>query len=107
MPYKFEIYKDKKEEFRVRFRAPNGEKMFSSEGYSSKSSAKHGAKAVIEDATKEKKEKKVAKKAARKAEPKKAAPKKASPRKAAPKKPAPAAEASPMTPPPAPMKGLL
>ena len=28
MPYTFEIYKDKKEEFRVRFIAPNGEKMF-------------------------------------------------------------------------------
>ena len=29
MPYTFEIYKDKKEEFRVRFKASNGEKMFS------------------------------------------------------------------------------
>ncbi|MGE3144308.1 MAG: YegP family protein [Pseudorhodoplanes sp.] len=99
MPYRFEIYKDKKEEFRVRFRAPNGEKMFSSEGYTSKASAKgairsivkHGGKAVIDDTTKAAKAGKPAKKAAKKA------PAKA--KKAAPK-PAPA----PMIPPPAPMK---
>nr|HAQ94804.1 hypothetical protein [Afipia sp.] len=29
--YKFEIYKGKSGEFRFRFRAPNGEKMFASE----------------------------------------------------------------------------
>lgn len=39
MPYKFEVYKDKAGEYRFRFKAPNGEKMFGSEGYSSKSSA--------------------------------------------------------------------
>ena len=39
MPYKFEIYKDKKGEFRFRFKAPNGENMFSSEGYKQKQSA--------------------------------------------------------------------
>jgi uncharacterized protein YegP (UPF0339 family) len=97
MPYKFEVYKDKKDEFRVRFRAPNGEKMFSSEGYSSKSSAmsaiksivKHGGKAVIDDTTK----------AGKDAKAKKAAPKPAP--KAAPK-PAPAP--APIMPPPAPMK---
>ena len=33
MPYKFEVYKDKKGEFRFRFKAPNGESMFGSEGY--------------------------------------------------------------------------
>jgi uncharacterized protein YegP (UPF0339 family) len=40
MAYKFEIYKDKAGEFRVRFKASNGNVMFSTEGYSSKSSAK-------------------------------------------------------------------
>ena len=40
MPYAFEIYKDKKEEFRVRFKAPNGETMVRSETYASKASAK-------------------------------------------------------------------
>lgn len=39
MPHKFEIHKDKKGEFRVRFKF-NSEVMFSSEGYSSKTSAK-------------------------------------------------------------------
>lgn len=47
MPYKFEIYKDKAEEFRFRFRAPNGEKMFASEGYASKESAKSTIKSII------------------------------------------------------------
>jgi uncharacterized protein YegP (UPF0339 family) len=56
MPHKFEIHKDKKGEFRVRFKY-NSETMFSSEGYSSKSSAmaaidsfkKNGPSAEIED----------------------------------------------------------
>ncbi len=47
MPYKFEIYKDKAQEFRFRFRAPNGEKMFASEGYASKVSAKNTIKSII------------------------------------------------------------
>ena len=38
MAHKFEIYKDKAGEFRVRFKY-NSEVMFSTEGYSSKSSA--------------------------------------------------------------------
>ncbi len=41
MPYNFEIKKDKAGEFRVNFKAPNGEVMFSTEGYASKSSAKN------------------------------------------------------------------
>jgi len=45
--YKFEIYKDKSGEFRFRFRAPNGEKMFASEGYSSKASAKSTIKSIV------------------------------------------------------------
>ncbi|MCJ9696059.1 YegP family protein [Rhizobium sp. PRIMUS64] len=37
--YKFEVYKDKAGEFRFRFKASNGEAMFSSEGYKAKASA--------------------------------------------------------------------
>ncbi len=37
--YKFEIYKDTKGEFRFRFKASNGETMFTSEGYKQKASA--------------------------------------------------------------------
>lgn len=39
MMYKFEVYKDKAGEFRFRFKASNGEVMFSSEGYKAKASA--------------------------------------------------------------------
>ena len=39
MAHKFEIYKDKAGEFRVRFKY-NSETMFSTEGYASKASAK-------------------------------------------------------------------
>lgn len=57
--YKFEVYKDKGGEFRFRFRASNGEVMFSSEGYSAKASAlksiesirKHVADAAVDDQT--------------------------------------------------------
>jgi uncharacterized protein YegP (UPF0339 family) len=56
MAHKFEIYKDKKGEFRVRFKF-NSEVMFASEGYTSKASAqnaidsikKNGPKADVED----------------------------------------------------------
>ncbi|MEM7780137.1 MAG: YegP family protein [Pseudomonadota bacterium] len=56
MAHHFEIYKDKAGEFRVRFKY-NSEIMFSTEGYSSKSSAenaiasikKNGPDAPIED----------------------------------------------------------
>jgi uncharacterized protein YegP (UPF0339 family) len=37
--YKFEVYQDKAGEFRFRFKASNGETMFSSEGYKAKASA--------------------------------------------------------------------
>lgn len=50
MAYKFEIYKDKAGEFRVRFKAPNGEKMLSSEGYSSKAAAKNCIESVKKNA---------------------------------------------------------
>jgi uncharacterized protein YegP (UPF0339 family) len=54
--HKFEIYKDKAGEFRVRFKY-NSETMFSTEGYSSKASAqnaidsikKNGPDAPVED----------------------------------------------------------
>ncbi|MCG5237051.1 YegP family protein [Xanthobacter oligotrophicus] len=36
---KFEVYKDKAGEFRFRYKASNGEIMFSSEGYKAKKSA--------------------------------------------------------------------
>ena len=58
MAYKFEIYKDKAGEFRVRFKY-NSETMFSTEGYSTKASAKNaieslkknGPDAEIDDTT--------------------------------------------------------
>jgi len=59
MAYKYEISRDKAGEFRVKFKAPNGEIMFSSEGYSRKASAqnaiesfkKNAADAVVDDTT--------------------------------------------------------
>ena len=56
MAHKFEIWKDKKGEFRVRFKY-NDEVMFSTEGYTSRASAqnaidsikKNGPDAPIED----------------------------------------------------------
>ncbi len=49
MPYAFEIYKDRAGEFRVRFKAPNGEKMFASEGYSSKAAATNAIKSILKN----------------------------------------------------------
>lgn len=59
MAAKFQLYKDKKGEFRFRLVASNGETIASSEGYKTKDSAKNGiesikknaASAVIEDKT--------------------------------------------------------
>lgn len=56
MPHTFEIWKDRKGEFRARFKY-NGEIVWATEGYSSKSSAKNainsilknGPKAAVED----------------------------------------------------------
>ena len=58
MAHKFEIYKDKAGEFRVRFKY-NSESMFVTEGYASKASAinaiesmkKNGPAAPIDDTT--------------------------------------------------------
>jgi uncharacterized protein len=44
--YKFEIYKDKSDEFRFRFKASNGETMFSSEGYKAKASALNAIESI-------------------------------------------------------------
>jgi uncharacterized protein YegP (UPF0339 family) len=60
MAYTFQIYKDKAGEFRFRFKAPNGETMFASEGYKAKASAteaiesikKHVVGASVDDQTK-------------------------------------------------------
>jgi uncharacterized protein YegP (UPF0339 family) len=57
MAYKFQIKKDKRGEFRVNFVAPNGQIMYSTAGYPTKSSAttaiesikKNGPDAVVEE----------------------------------------------------------
>ncbi len=59
MAHKFEVYKDKAGKFRFRFKAPNGENMFSSQGYKQKRSAlsaiasikKNSPEAKVEDVT--------------------------------------------------------
>ena len=45
MAHKFEIYKDKAGEFRVRFKF-NSEVIFSTEGYSSKAGAKNAIESI-------------------------------------------------------------
>ena len=49
MAHKFEIYKDKAGEYRVRFKY-NSEVMLSSEGYASKSGAKEAIESVKKNA---------------------------------------------------------
>jgi uncharacterized protein YegP (UPF0339 family) len=51
MAYKFEVYKDKKGEYRFRFKAPNGETMFSSEGYKAKPSALSAIESIKKNAS--------------------------------------------------------
>ena len=48
MANKFEIYKDKAGEFRVRFKY-NSETIFSTEGYSSKASAKNAIESILKN----------------------------------------------------------
>jgi|TARA_R110000772_G_scaffold18400_29_gene51642 uncharacterized protein len=48
MAHKFEIWKDKKGEFRVRFKY-NSEVIFSTEGYSSKASAKNAISSILKN----------------------------------------------------------
>ena len=52
MPAKFELYKDKKGEFRWRLIAPNGQVIATGEGYKSKESAKNGIESVKKNAPK-------------------------------------------------------
>ena len=49
----FEVYKDKKGEFRFRLRAKNGEPILASEGYSAKASAIGGIESVKKNADSE------------------------------------------------------
>lgn len=46
MAGKFEVYKDKRGEFRFRLKASNGENVLASEGYKSKASCKKGIASV-------------------------------------------------------------
>ena len=48
MAHKFEIWKDKKGEFRVRFKY-NSEIIFSTEGYASKASAKNAINSILKN----------------------------------------------------------
>jgi uncharacterized protein YegP (UPF0339 family) len=50
MAYKFEVYKDKADEFRFRFKAPNGEPMFASQGYKQKASAAKAIESIKKNA---------------------------------------------------------
>ena len=47
---KYEIYKDDKGEFRFRLKAMNGDVVFTSDGYSSKASAKNGIESIRKNA---------------------------------------------------------
>jgi len=77
MPAKFEVYKDKKGEFRFRLKAANGETIATGESYPDKASCKKGiasikksapiAEIVDEEAEKKAAEKKAAKPAKAKA----------------------------------------
>ena len=51
---KFEIYKDKKGEFRWRLRADNNQVIASGEGYTSKAGCKNGIESVRKNAPKAK-----------------------------------------------------
>ena len=50
---KFEIYNDKKGEFRFRLKASNGEIILASEGYKAKASCKNGIESVRKNAAEE------------------------------------------------------
>ena len=49
MAGKFEIYKDKREEYRFRLKAGNGEIIATGEGYKSKAGCKNGIESVIKN----------------------------------------------------------
>jgi len=46
MAYKFEVYKDKKGAYRFRFRAPNGQVMFSGQEYKQKASVTNAIESI-------------------------------------------------------------
>ncbi len=48
---KFQIFKDRADEYRFRLRAKNGEIIATSEGYSSKQACENGIKSVKENAS--------------------------------------------------------
>jgi len=50
MPYTFELYEDKSGETRFRFKAPNGQTMFSGQGYKQKSSALKAIESIKKNA---------------------------------------------------------
>ncbi|MGS2737961.1 YegP family protein [Sinomicrobium sp. M5D2P17] len=51
---KFEIYTDKKREFRFRLKAGNGQTILASEGYKAKASCSHGVESVRKHAPEDK-----------------------------------------------------
>ena len=53
MAGKFEVYKDKRGEFRFRLKASNGQNILASEGYTSKSSCMNGIESVMKNAAEE------------------------------------------------------
>ena len=52
MAGKFEIYKDKRGEFRFRLKASNGQNILASEGYKTKASCKKGIESIKRTAAK-------------------------------------------------------
>lgn len=50
MPAKFEVYKDKKGEFRFRLKAANGEVIASGEGYKTKAACMNGIRSIKRNA---------------------------------------------------------
>lgn len=50
MAYKFEVYKDKKGEYRFRFKAPNGQVMFSGQNYKQKTSVTNAIESIKKNA---------------------------------------------------------
>ena len=92
---KFEVYKDKKGETRFRYRAANGEIMFSSEGYKAKTSAMKAIESIKKNAPTAPVEEQAAPARKAAAKPAAKAPAKAAAKKPATKKSAPARKAAP------------
>jgi uncharacterized protein len=88
MPGKFEVYKDKKNEFRFRLKAANGEVIAVGESYPDKKSVLKGIASIQKNAPEAKIEDKTIETEAKKPAAKKTAAKKPAAKKAAAKKPA-------------------